>query len=130
MSFTDNVVISQVVPNYQDDTSMVVTAYNTQIAKKGATPSFTSLEGYISARVFIAGLLQHPGPFVAGDPDAKLVHSFESLPELSLGLGATSNFSATNHQYSSSVWGTALKPDGSFQNLYFWSQDHPIQFVE
>jgi ABC-type branched-subunit amino acid transport system substrate-binding protein len=126
LPLTDGVVVSQVVPNYQSDQSDVVSAYNKLIAARGEKPDFTSLEGYVSARVFIAGLLAHKGPFT---PEA-LVHTFEKLPDLSLGLGATSGFTAMNHQYSASVWGTAIQPDGSFKNLYFWSAGGSIQFFE
>jgi hypothetical protein len=76
--------------------------------------------------VFIAGLLAHKGPFT---PET-LVKTFEKLPDLSLGLGATSGFSPANHQYSSSVWGTSIQPDGSFKNLYFWSAGSSINFFE
>ncbi len=124
--YTQDVIVSQVVPNYQSDSSDVVTSYNKLIAAKGTEPGFTSLEGYVAARVFIAGLLAHEGPFTA----ESLVTTFESLPDLSLGIGATSGFSADNHQYSNSVWGTSIQPDGSFKNLYFWSAGIPIQFFE
>jgi eukaryotic-like serine/threonine-protein kinase len=124
--YTDSVVVSQVVPNYQSDSSDVVAAYNKLIAQNGAVPSFTSLEGYVAARVFIAGLDAHKGPFTP----SSIVDSFEQLPDLGLGIGATSGFSAENHQYSNSVWGTILQPDGSFKNLYFWSVGIPIQFFE
>jgi branched-chain amino acid transport system substrate-binding protein len=124
--FTDSVVVSQVVPNYQNDQSEVVVAYNRLIAEAGATPSFTSLEGYVAARVFIAGVEAHKGPFT---PES-LVATFETLPDLSLGIGATSGFSPTSHQYSNSVWGTSIQPNGSFKNLYFWSTGIPIQFFE
>jgi len=127
-TFTSNVVVSQVVPNYQSDSSDVVTSYNNLIAHANppATPTFTSLEGYVAARVFIAGLEAHKGPFTADS----LVTAFESLPDLGLGIGATSGFSKTNHQYSTSVWGTSLLPDGSFKNLYFWTDGSPIMFPE
>ncbi len=124
MPLTQSVVVSQVVPNYESDTSDVVASYNRVIGKNPR--SFTSLEGYIAARVFIAGLEQHEGPFT---PDA-LISTFEQLPDLTLGLGATSGFSPANHQYSNAVWGTSIEPDGSFKNLYFWSSDIPIQFFE
>lgn len=124
--FTADVVVSQVVPNYQSDSSELIATYNQLIAARGAAPSFTSLEGYLAGRVFIAALVAHDGPF---SPQA-LVATLERLPDLSLGVGATSGFSATNHQYSSSVWGTAIEPDGTFTNLYFWSQGQPIQFFE
>jgi ABC-type branched-subunit amino acid transport system substrate-binding protein len=126
LPLTDNVVVSQVVPNYQSDSSDVVVAYNKLIAAHGDQPNFTSLEGYVAARVFIAGLLAHKGPFT---PET-LVKTFEKLPDLSLGLGATSGFSPANHQYSSSVWGTSIQPDGSFKNLYFWSAGSSINFFE
>jgi ABC-type branched-subunit amino acid transport system substrate-binding protein len=127
LALTDSVVVSQVVPNYQSDASEVVTSYNARIATSpGAVPSFTSLEGYVAARVFIAGLEAHQGPFT---PDA-LIKTFEHLPDLSLGIGATSGFSAANHQYSNSVWGTSIQPNGTFKNLYFWSSGIPIQFFE
>jgi ABC-type branched-subunit amino acid transport system substrate-binding protein len=123
---SQDVIVSQVVPNYQSDTSDVVVAYNKLIAANHAAPGFTSLEGYIAARVFIAGLLAHKGPFT---PDS-LVSAFEHLPDLSLGIGAASGFSPTNHQYSGSVWGTAINKDGSFKNLYFWAGGSQIQIFE
>jgi branched-chain amino acid transport system substrate-binding protein len=126
MPMTQDVIVSQVVPNYQSDSSEVISAYNRLIASSGATPSFTSLEGYIAARVLIAGLEAHKGVFTPKE----LVKTLERLPDLSLGLGASSGFSATNHQYSRTVWGTSIQPDGSFKNLYFWSAGVPIQFFE
>jgi ABC-type branched-subunit amino acid transport system substrate-binding protein len=126
MAYTQDVYVSQVVPNYQSDSSDVVTAYNKAISDAGESPGFTSLEGYIDAKVFIAGLLSHTGPFT---PDS-LLNAFESLPQLSLGLGATAGFSASNHTYSSSVWGTSIMPTGQFKNLYFWSTSTTIQFFE
>ena len=125
-AYADGVVVSQVVPNYQSDTSDVVTRYNALIAGAGKQPGFTSLEGYIAARVFIAGLERHQGPFTADS----LVDAFETLPDLGLGIGATSGFGPGNHQYSQSVWGTLIQADGTFRNLYFWSKGIPIQFFE
>jgi branched-chain amino acid transport system substrate-binding protein len=124
--FTQNVVVSQVVPNYQTDTSDVVTSYKSLLSSKQKTPTFTSLEGYIDARIFIAALDAHQGPF----SPASLLTTIENLPDLSLGLGAASGFSPTNHNYSKSVWGTAIGTDGSFQDIYFWSDGTPIQLFE
>src|SRR5690606_2168670 len=91
LPYTESVVVSQVVPNYQSDSSDVVTAYNRLIAMGGHTPGFPSLEGYVSARVFLAGLDAHRGPF----SPSGLVDTFERLPDLSLGIGASSGFSPT-----------------------------------
>jgi hypothetical protein len=126
MPMTQDVVVSQVVPNYQVDTSDVVAAYNKEIANNGFTPSFTSLEGYLDVHIFIAGLLAHRGPFT---PET-LVTTFEGLPDLALGLGASAAFSPTRHQYSSTVWGTSILPNGTFKNLYFWTDGQTIQFFE
>lgn len=124
--FTDDVVVSQVVPNYQSDTGAAASAYRQRIAEAGATPSFTSLEGYIAARVFIAGLERHQGPFIA----SAMLDAFETVPDLGLDIGPTTGFSRTNHQYASSVWGTAVQPDGSFRNIYFWTAGAAIQFFD
>ncbi|HEU0034239.1 MAG TPA: ABC transporter substrate-binding protein [Kofleriaceae bacterium] len=126
LPYTDGVMVSQVVPNYQSDSSDLITSYNRLIVARGAQPTFTSLEGYVAARVFIAGLLAHKGPFT---PET-LVKTFERLPDLSLGIGASSGFSADNHQYSNSVWGTSIEPDGSFKNTYFWTEGSAIEFFE
>ncbi len=122
--YTEDVVVSQVVPNYDDDQSVVVNDYNSLSDAAGFDRSFTALEGYISMRVFIAGLKNHAGSF---DPN-KLVSTFENLPELSLGLGATAGFTPNDHQYSKSVWGTTINTEGRFVNLYFWSVGRGIQF--
>ncbi len=132
-AYSDGVFVSQVVPNYESDSSDAVTQYKKALDAAGLTPSFTSLEGYLAARVFIAGLLAHQGPFT---PDA-LIPTFEHLPNLALGLGANAGFSPcgtdvckTQHSYSKSVWGTALAPDGAFTNRYFWTDGTPIQLFE
>lgn len=124
--FTTGVVVSQVVPNYQSDPSDVVREYLQAVGSAGVTPTFTSLEGYITGRVFAAGLLAHTGPFT---PDA-LVPTFENLPPLALGLGASSGFTPALHNYSRTVWGTTINPDGSFGNAYYWSEGIPIRFFE
>jgi hypothetical protein len=124
--FTQNVVVSQVVPNYQNDMSGLVVDYRAAIAAANATPTFTSLEGYIDARIFISGLLANTGPFT---PDS-LVSAFEGLSTTSLGLGAASGFSATSHEYSRTVWGTSIQSDGTFKNLYYFTHGQPIMFFQ
>jgi len=129
--YSDAVYVSQVVPNYQndgDDTGDLVQSYRAALGSGGTGPteSFTSLEGYLTARVFIAGLLAHKGRFT---PDA-LIGTFEHLPDLAFGIGSRSGFSANDHQYSKSVWGTAIEGDGSFTDRYYWTEGTPIQPAE
>jgi branched-chain amino acid transport system substrate-binding protein len=125
LPYTDSVVVSQVVPNYQNDLSDVVSSYNRMIAAGGHKAGFTSLEGYISASIFIAGLDAHKGPFTP----STLAETLEKLPLVPLGF-PSSGFSKVSHQYSNSVWGTIIQPNGSFKNLYFWTDGQPIQFFE
>ena len=133
-AYSDGVFVSQVVPNYQSDSSDAVAAYKKALLDAGGlAPSFTSLEGYLAGRVFIAGLLAHQGPFTA----EALIDTFEHLPNQALGLGANAGFTPcgtdickTQHNYSKSVWGTALSPDGTFTNRYFWTDGTPLQLFE
>ena len=124
--YSDSVFVSQVVPNYQTDNSDAVHEYKVALDAAGLDPSFTSLEGYLSSRIFVAGLAAHTGPFT---PDA-LITTFEHMPVLNLGLGASSGFTPDNHNYSKSVFGTAINSDGSFTDRYFWSDGTPIQLFE
>ncbi len=125
-AYSDGVLVSQVVPNYQNDNSDAVRDYRDRLAAAGLQPSFTSLEGYLVGRVFAAGLVAHKGAYT---PEA-LVGTFEQLPPLNLGLGASSGFSPNNHNYSKSVFGTSIGADGTFANKYFWSDGVPIQLFE
>jgi branched-chain amino acid transport system substrate-binding protein len=125
-AYSDGVFVSQVVPNYQSDSSDAVREYKKALDAAALTPSFTSLEGYLAGRVFIAGLLSHQGAYTADS----LIESFEKLPNLALGLGANAGFGPGQHNYSKSVWGTALSPDGGFTNRYFWTDGTPLQLFE
>jgi hypothetical protein len=125
-SYADGVFVSQVVPNYESDESDAVRDYKRLLADAGLAPSFTSLEGYLTGRVFVAGLLRHQGPFTP----AALVATFEALPPLNLGLGANAGFSLDDHDYSKSVFGTAITDDGRFANRYFWSAGGALQLFE
>jgi hypothetical protein len=122
--YSDGVFVSQVVPNYATDQSDLVADYLRALGD--VPPSFTSLEGYLTGRIFVAGLLAHHGLFT---PDA-LVSTFERLPVQNLGLGTSSGFTPDRHDYSKAIFGTALTPDGGFADQYFWSEGSPIQLFE
>ncbi len=124
--YADGVFVSQVVPNYRTDGSDAVRAYRAALGRRGLSPSFTSLEGYLAARVFVAGLEAAGG---ATDPEA-LVEAFETMPSLALGLGAGARFDRDRHHYSRSVWGTAVGADGTFSDRYVWTDGTPLQLFE
>jgi hypothetical protein len=58
--YTDDVLVSQVLPNYQSDQSDISTQYKAAIATLAA-PTFTSFEGYVTGRVFLEGLKANVG---------------------------------------------------------------------
>lgn len=124
--YTENVFVSQVVPNYDSDNSDAVLAYKRLVQPSGAAPTFTALEGYLAGRVFVEGLKANTGPINADN----LVIGLENLPVLDLGFGAGAGFTKDNHQFSKSVYGTGIAPDGTFQNRYFWSDGNKIQLFE
>lgn len=124
--YTDDVYVSQVMPNYSSDTSQAVLDYKKAIGATGAAPTYTSFEGYVVGRIFVEGLRANRQAFT---PD-NLVTAFESLATLNIGLGGFIGFSSTSHQASKSIWGTAINPDGSFSDKYFWSDGAAIQLVE
>ncbi|HEY1552805.1 MAG TPA: ABC transporter substrate-binding protein [Kofleriaceae bacterium] len=117
--YTQDVLVSNVVPNYTTSTIQIVTNYNKLAAAAAQPAGFTALEGYLSTNIFIQGLLNTTGAIT---PDT-MIPALENLPNLSLGLGATAGFSSTNHQYLDSVWGTTLNSDGSFADTYYWTVD-------
>ena len=124
--YTSGVFVSQVVPNYDSDSSQVVLDYKRLLAPTGASPTFTALEGYIVGRVFVEGLKQVKGVISADT----MIPAFENLSVGALGLGASAGFSSTKHQYSQTVYGTEIGPDRKFVNRYFWSDGSPIQLFQ
>ncbi len=117
--YTDKVYVSQVVPNYATDQNDVVKEYRALMQGIGAQPTFTSLEGFLAGKLFVEGLRRAKSPIT---PDS-MITAFETLPPMNLALGASAGFSATNHQYSQSVWGTGIEPNGTFSNTYFFSNN-------
>ncbi|WP_394828644.1 ABC transporter substrate-binding protein [Pendulispora albinea] len=126
--YTENVFVSQVVPNYAQDESAIVRDYQ-RMVPDASRRNYTSFEGYITAHVFVEGLLAQNGSYTADN----LINTFENLRDVSLGLGAGSGFSPArggqpaDHNYTKSVWGTAIQPNGSFKNVYFWQEGIEIQ---
>jgi branched-chain amino acid transport system substrate-binding protein len=123
-----NLINTQVVPHYADESVAVVKEYRKAMEKyKSTTPplkkdggvfdgsyvpsgsySFGSLEGYVSAKAFLAVLdaagkeLTRKGFYAAA----------EKLGKFDLGLGVPAEFSATRHQAVDKVWFTCAASDG------------------
>ena len=91
--------ISQVVPFPFSSSTPVVRDYLLALKAAGsAQPSFTSLEGYIAARVFVEGL-KRAGKDLTRD---KFIGALESMSNTEIG-GFNVNFSPKSHNGSSFV---------------------------
>ena len=119
--YTRALINSQVVPSYDDSSLPGVVEYRALMDKHNPavpeairdtayTPqrySFTSLEGYINARVIVEGLRR------AGGNASRQVfrQSLESLRGLDLGIGAPLTFTSERHQGLDSVYFTRVDGD-------------------
>lgn len=127
-TLTANLINTQVVPPYADDSNKLVKEYRAAMDKfKPTTPtakkdggvfdgsytpsgaySFGSLEGYVSARVFLTVLdkagkdLTRKGFYTAA----------EGIGKFDIGVGAPMEFSPTRHQALDKVWFTCATADG------------------
>lgn len=112
--YASGVVVTQVVPAV-DSYASAILDYKRALATyaPGSKPDYVSLEGFVDAKLLIAGLK------AAGRQldTEKLVDALETISALDLGIGTTMHFGASNHQASSKVWGTMLNAQGKFEPL-------------
>ena len=110
--YATGVIVTQVVPALEGHSSLVLD-YKAALAKyfPGEAPDYVSLEGYVDATVLVAALKQNGAQL----DTEKLVATFENLRDLDIGLGATMNYSRSEHQGVHKVWGTQLDADGRYQ---------------
>jgi ABC-type branched-subunit amino acid transport system substrate-binding protein len=104
------VAISQVVPFPYAASIPIVREYQ-QVLKAGSTAaiSFTSLEGYLAAKVFVEGL-RRTGKDLTRD---KLIAAFETMRNVDFG-GFNINFSPDSHNGSSFVELTIIGRENNF----------------
>ena len=125
---TTNLINTQVVPYYGDESVPAVKAYRAAMEKyKPTTPpakkdggvydatyspkstySFGSLEGYVSAKVFLA-ILEKTGKELTRKT---FYETAEKMGKFEIGLGAPAELSATRHQALDKVWFTCATESG------------------
>jgi branched-chain amino acid transport system substrate-binding protein len=112
--YSSGVIVTQVVPGISGYSSLVL-EYKSALAKyfPGEAPSYTSLEGYISASLLIQGL-KRAGPTFDTET---LVDTLENMNNVDLGLGIQLGYGRAEHQASHKIWGTALDETGTFQPI-------------
>jgi ABC-type branched-subunit amino acid transport system substrate-binding protein len=117
LSYAEGVMVTQVVPYYHAQAAGI-TGYRSDMARlDGGAFSFTSLEGYVAARLFVEALKVTPSPLTS----AALAHTLNTrITNLDIGIGTLLSFSATSHQASHTVWGSRLAADGTFTVPFIW----------
>ena len=108
------VVISQVVPFPWSNVNAVVAEYAKVMNKAGIKDlNFSSLEGYIDARIFVEGL-RRAGQNLTRE---KFIAALETMNMRNYdGGGFDVNFSPTNHNASKFVDMTVIGKDGKFRD--------------
>lgn len=108
------VIVSQVVPMYDAHATGVLNYHKAlKTYFPSEPPNFISLEGYISASIFIEAL-RRAGRYFTTE---SLVNTLESIQGLDLGVGTDISFSSLDHQASRRVWGSMINETGNFVPL-------------
>ena len=121
--YGDGVWVTQVVPYYTASLPGVVQYRNDLQTFDAQTPTWGSLEGYLSARLFTEGLDRT----TAYDTDS-MVKAYETIKDFDLGVGPQMNFDKAlpeGHQASHTVWLSRIKfdaanPTGTFEVPWLW----------
>ena len=123
-SYAEDVLVTQVVPNY-DSQAPGVAEYREDIEEfdHGAL-TFTSLEGYIVARLFTRALTLN-GPNLTTERFLKTLDT--RITDLDIGIGTPLTFSSTNHQASNTVWGSHIEDNGTFTVPFIWNRESGIE---
>lgn len=106
VEFSRNIIITQVVPYYYS--KLPAAREFIQDLRKAfphAKPSFVAFEGYIVARLLVAGL-RKTGPHPTRE---NIIDALESLNKVDIGLGFPIFLSKTNHQATDKVWPTIFE---------------------
>ena len=121
-SLTRNLVVTQAVPSYEDRAIPLIARYRAAMDRFGPgkppagdgsyTPpgkySFGSVEGYLSARAFLA-VLEKAGPRLTR---AAFYDAAGQMGSFDLGLGTPLEFSPLRHQALETVWFTMVTERG------------------
>jgi hypothetical protein len=129
IDYTRNLINSQVVPSYHDQSLPAVKEYRELIdrhhpelprelvieAYQALPHSFVSLEGFLNAKLLSAILNKMGPPFERG----RLRKAAESVDRLDLGTAIPLSFSKDQHQATDKVYYTVVQ-DKRFETLDDW----------
>jgi ABC-type branched-subunit amino acid transport system substrate-binding protein len=122
-SYADGILITQVVPSYQSE-ALGIAAYRRDIDRfDGGDYGFTSLEGYLTARLFTQALGLCPELSTES-----LRNTLDTaLTDVDLGIGVKVGFSSIDHQASHTVWGSVSRAGGGLDVPFVWTPDTGIR---
>jgi ABC-type branched-subunit amino acid transport system substrate-binding protein len=122
--YANGVIVSQVVPFFGSGATGVM-EYRERLKEyfPAEQPGFVSLEGYIVARAFCAGL-EKAGPELTTE---RLVDALESVQGLDFGIGTKISYGPSEHQASHKVWAATLDGQGQFRNLELDYSRRPLE---
>lgn len=102
----------------------VIAAYRDDIDRfDGGAYGFTSLEGYLAARLFTQALALCPELSTES-----LRQTLDTrLTEVDLGIGVPLGFSSIDHQASHTVWGSVLRAGGRIDVPFVWTPETGIR---
>jgi branched-chain amino acid transport system substrate-binding protein len=105
----EGVIVTQTVPHYGSG-QPVGRSYREALSQLDPklSPTFGSMEGYISTRLLLAALAKKDG-LVTRD---SVIAALEHAGEIDLGLGIMLRLSDTVHQASHTVWPTVMRNGG------------------
>ena len=129
--YTKDLVNSQVVPSYHDETLPAVREYLEWTRRyapmppsalldaeyQAQPPSFVGLEGFLNAKLLVAILKKMSPPFER----ARLKQAAESIADLDLGIGIPVSFRADRHQAIDRVYYTVVR-ENRFESLEDWQR--------
>ncbi|HYV39837.1 MAG TPA: ABC transporter substrate-binding protein [Gemmataceae bacterium] len=131
VDYTQNLVNSQVVPSYHDQTLPAVGEYldmtkrhkplpPAELLKEAYLPqphSFVSLEGFLNAKL-LTGILEKMGPPFDRQ---RLRQAAESMNDFDIGIGVNVSFGPNRHQGIDRVYYTVVQ-GGRFEPLQDWER--------
>jgi hypothetical protein len=122
-SYAEGVLVTEVVPDFTSEAPGVA-AYREDIDRfDGGDYGFTSLEGYLAARLFTSALGLCPEVSTEA-----LRHTLDTqLTDVDLGIGARIGFSAIDHQASQTVWVSMLEANGQVRVPFVWTPEDGIR---
>jgi len=123
-NYTDGVMVMQVVPYYGSQAEAIV-SYRRDIDRfEVGDYTFTSLEGYVVAKLF-SDALKMNGPNLTTESFRAVLDN--QVRDMDIGIGTPLSFSPSNRQASHTVWGSEILPDGSFRVPFIWNPTARIQ---